>query len=160
MWKTGHSLIKQKMQEEKALAAGEMSGHLFFADSYFGYDDAIYATGRLLEILAATDRAISELLADLPGSVTTPEICWDCPDERKFQIVENIKRRVRGKYAFIDLDGVRLQFPDGWGLIRASNTQPALVLRYEARTAERLKEIQDLVEGLLRQEMAAGGGRP
>ena len=160
MWKTGHSLIKQKMREEKALAAGEMSGHLFFADRYFGYDDAIYATGRLLEILAATDRGLPELLGDLPPSITTPEIRWDCPDERKFQIVENIKRRITGKYPFIDIDGIRLEFHDGWGLIRASNTQPALVLRFEAVTAERLKEIQELVEGLLQQEMGTGEEGP
>ncbi|MGQ9688989.1 MAG: phosphomannomutase/phosphoglucomutase [Desulfobaccales bacterium] len=160
MWKTGHSLIKQKMQEEKALAAGDMSGHLFFADRYFGFDDAIYATGRLLEILAVTDQTISDLLADLPATVATPEIRWDCPDEVKFQVVENIKHRVSDRYPVVDIDGVRLQFPDGWGLIRASNTQPALVLRYEAASSERLKEIQDLVEGLLRREMAAAGGRP
>jgi phosphomannomutase / phosphoglucomutase len=157
MWKTGHSLIKQKMQEEKALAAGEMSGHLFFADRYFGFDDAVYATGRLLEILAATDRTISELLADLPATVTTPEIRWDCPDEVKFQVVDNIKQRVSGTYALVDIDGVRLEFPDGWGLIRASNTQPALVLRYEAATPERLKEIKDIVEGLLKQELPSEG---
>lgn len=157
MWKTGHSLIKQKMQEEKALAAGEMSGHLFFADRYFGFDDAVYATGRLLEILAATDLTISELLADLPATVTTPEIRWDCPDEVKFQVVDNIRRRVTGTYAFVDIDGVRLEFPDGWGLIRASNTQPALVLRYEAATPERLNEIKEIVEGLLKQELPSEG---
>lgn len=160
MWKTGHSLIKQKMLEEKALAAGEMSGHLFFADRYFGFDDAMYATGRLLEILAATDRNITELLADLPPAVATPEIRWDCPDEVKFQVVAGIKRRVAGKYDFVDIDGVRLQFPDGWGLIRASNTQPALVLRFEAGTAAGVQTIQELVMGLLQEELAAQGVAP
>jgi phosphomannomutase/phosphoglucomutase len=157
MWKTGHSLIKQKMLEEKALLAGEMSGHLFFADRYFGYDDAIYAAGRLLEQLAATDRTITQLLADLPPTVVTPEIRWDCPDETKFQVVENLKSHLAGKIPFIDLDGVRLNFADGWALVRASNTQPALVLRFEAATAERLQEMQTLVEGLLQGELAALG---
>jgi phosphomannomutase/phosphoglucomutase len=160
MWKTGHSLIKQKMLEENALAAGEMSGHLFFADRYFGFDDAMYATGRLLEILAATDQSITELLADLPPAVATPEIRWDCPDEVKFQVVAGVKRRVAGKYDFVDIDGVRLQFPDGWGLIRASNTQPALVLRFEAGTAAGVQTIQELVMGLLQEELAAQGVAP
>ncbi|OGP75283.1 MAG: phosphomannomutase [Deltaproteobacteria bacterium RBG_13_58_19] len=157
MWKTGHSLIKQKMLEEKALLAGEMSGHLFFADRYFGYDDAIYAAGRLLEQLAATDRTITQLLADLPPTVVTPEIRWDCPDETKFQVVENLKSHLAGKIPFIDLDGVRLNFADGWALVRASNTQPALVLRFEAATPEGLQEMQTLVEGLLQDELAALG---
>jgi phosphomannomutase/phosphoglucomutase len=158
MWKTGHSLIKQKMVEEGALLAGEMSGHLFFADRYFGYDDAIYATGRLLEILGAGRLTISELLADLPPAVITPEIRRDCPDEVKFRVVAGLKARLAGKYPVIDIDGVRLLFPDGWGLVRASNTQPALVLRFEARTPEKLEEIRNMVEGQLEQELAAVGG--
>jgi phosphomannomutase/phosphoglucomutase len=153
MWKTGHSLIKQKMVEEKALLAGEMSGHLFFADRYFGYDDAIYATGRLLELLSAESRTISELLADLPPAVITPEIRRECPDEIKFAIVEKLKSRLAEHFPVIDLDGVRLKLPDGWGLVRASNTQPALVLRFEARTPERLEEIKSLVEAMLEQEL-------
>jgi len=157
MWKTGHSLIKQKMVEEGALLAGEMSGHLFFADRYFGYDDAIYATGRLLEILAATDRSITQLLADLPPAAVTPEIRWDCPDELKFKVIEGIKQRVVGKYDLLDIDGVRLRFPEGWGLIRASNTQPALVLRFEAGTLAELEKIQALIMGLLQEELAAQG---
>ncbi|WP_449245253.1 phosphomannomutase/phosphoglucomutase [Desulfobacca acetoxidans] len=157
MWKTGHSLIKQKMVEEGALLAGEMSGHLFFADRYFGYDDAMYATCRLLEILAATDMNITELLADLPQVSVTPEIRWDCPDEIKFQAVEGLKARLEGKFSYIDLDGVRLQFPEGWGLVRASNTQPSLVLRFEASTPQRLVEYQTLVEDLLRTELEAQG---
>jgi phosphomannomutase/phosphoglucomutase len=157
MWKTGHSLIKQKMLEEKALLAGEMSGHIFFADRYFGFDDAIYATGRLLEVLAATGQTVTELLADLPPAVVTPEIRRDCPDEMKFQIVEGIKARLAGKFPLVDIDGVRLLHPHGWGLIRASNTQPALVLRFEAKTREQLEEIRSLVETLLAEELARQG---
>jgi phosphomannomutase / phosphoglucomutase len=157
MWKTGHSLIKQKMQEEEAMLAGEMSGHLFFADRYFGYDDAIYATGRLLELLTGR-QTLTELLADLPPAVVTPEIRRDCPDGLKFRVVEGLKARLAGRFPFLDIDGVRLTFPDGWGLVRASNTQPALVLRFEAGTPERLQEIRALVEELLSLELAAQGG--
>jgi phosphomannomutase / phosphoglucomutase len=157
MWKTGHSLIKQKMQEERALLAGEMSGHIFFADRYFGFDDAIYATGRLLEILADTGRSVTELLADLPPVAVTPEIRRDCPDELKFQVVEGMKARLTAKFPVVDLDGVRLIHPHGWGLVRASNTQPALVLRFEARTWEQLEEIQGLVEALLAEELGRFG---
>ncbi|MBM4285824.1 MAG: phosphomannomutase/phosphoglucomutase [Deltaproteobacteria bacterium] len=157
MWKTGHSLIKQKMLEEGALLAGEMSGHLFFADRYFGFDDAIYATGRLLEILAREGRPLTALLEDLPAVVSTPEIRRDCPDDLKFQVVAHLKTRLAGRYPLVDLDGVRLEFPDGWGLVRASNTQPALVLRFEARTAERLEEIRRFLEGILEETMTAMG---
>lgn len=160
MWKTGHSLIKQKMVEERALLAGEMSGHLFFADRYFGYDDAIYATGRLLEIIGARQQTISELLADLPPAVITPEIRRNCPDEVKFRVVAGLKARLRDQFPVIEIDGVRLLFPDGWGLVRASNTQPALVLRFEATTPERLTTIRNLVEGHLEQELAALGETP
>lgn len=153
MWKTGHSLIKQKMVEEGALLAGEMSGHLFFADRYFGFDDAIYATGRLLEILAAEQRTLPDLLSDLPPAHITPEIRRACPEEVKFAVVERLKVRLRGKAEFTDLDGVRLMTPDGWGLVRASNTQPALVLRFEAASEARLKELQNFLEGLLEEEM-------
>jgi phosphomannomutase/phosphoglucomutase len=155
MWKTGHSLIKQKMQEEGALLAGEMSGHLFFAHRYFGYDDAIYATGRLLELLAASPQSLTELLADLPPAVITPEIRRECPDEVKFQVVAGLKARLAGRFPLVDLDGVRLLHPEGWGLVRASNTQPALVLRFEARTPEHLQEIRSLVESELEEELAA-----
>lgn len=158
MWKTGHSLIKQKMVEEGALLAGEMSGHLFFADRYFGYDDAIYATGRLLEILAAAGQPLPELLADLPPAHATPEIRRECPEELKFAVVERLKERLRERGAdFLDLDGVRLITPAGWGLIRASNTQPVLVLRFEAKSPEKLREVQQLMEGLLNAELAALG---
>jgi phosphomannomutase / phosphoglucomutase len=160
MWKTGHSLIKQKMREEQALLAGEMSGHIFFADRYFGHDDAIYATGRLLEILSETGRSVTELLADLPPAAATPEIRRDCPDEVKFQVVAGMKTRLAAEFPVVDLDGVRLIHPHGWGLVRASNTQPALVLRFEARTQEQLKEIQGLVEEMLAEELALRGVQP
>ncbi len=146
MWKTGHSLIKTKMKEEQAALAGEMSGHIFFADRYFGYDDAIYASCRLLELLADTGQPLSGLLADIPETFTTPEIRVDCPDEVKFDLVEKVTDYFRDKYDIVDIDGVRIIFEDGWGLVRASNTQPALVLRFEAMTEERLREIRSLVE--------------
>ena len=151
MWKAGHSLLKAKMKETHALLAGEMSGHMFFADRYFGYDDAIYASVRLLELLANAGRPLSALLADLPKSFSTPEIRVDCPDEEKFGIVERAKEFFRQRYPIIDVDGVRIQFGEGWGLVRASNTQPALVLRFEAKSAERLKEYRGIVEDRLRE---------
>ena len=149
MWKTGHSLIKQKMKEVKAELAGEMSGHMFFADRYFGFDDAIYASCRLLEILAATGKSITELLNDVPRTYNTPEIRVPCPDDRKFQVVRDVTEYFRQQYNIIDIDGVRVLFEDGWGLVRASNTQPVLVLRFEALSQTRLSEIQSLVESVL-----------
>jgi phosphomannomutase/phosphoglucomutase len=134
------------MKEEKALLGGEMSGHIFFADRYFGYDDAIYASCRLLEILAQSGKTIPDLLSDVPKIFATPEIRVDCPDDQKFELVERVKDSFRKEYPVVDVDGVRVLFPDGWGLVRASNTQPALVLRFEARSAERLREIRALVE--------------
>ena len=151
MWKAGHSLLKAKMKETHALLAGEMSGHMFFADRYFGYDDAIYASVRLLELLARVGRPLSALLSDLPKSFSTPEIRVDCPDERKFAIAEQAKEFFRKHYPIIDVDGVRIQFPHGWGLIRASNTQPALVLRFEAESSEKLQEYRNIVEGKLKE---------
>ncbi|MBW2596293.1 MAG: phosphomannomutase/phosphoglucomutase [Deltaproteobacteria bacterium] len=152
MWKAGHSLIKGKMKEEKALLAGEMSGHIFFADRYFGYDDAIYASARLLEILSLTGQKLSQLLSDVPHTFNTPEIRVDCPDDIKFQVVERIKDRFAEDedYDIIDIDGVRVQFEDGWGLVRASNTQPVLVLRFESKTEEGLRSIRALVENVLK----------
>jgi len=154
MWKAGHSLIKSKMKEEGALLAGEMSGHLFFADRYFGYDDAIYSSCRLLEILSQTGEKLSELLADVPITFTTPEIRVPCPDQIKFQVVEEVKGYFAKIYPVIDIDGVRIPFDDGWGLLRASNTQPVLVLRFEAKTKERLAEIRNLIEVKLNEIMA------
>ncbi len=150
MWKTGHSLIKQKMKVEKAELAGEMSGHIFFSDRYFGFDDAVYASCRLLEILSSTGKKISDLLADIPETVSTPEIRVECPDHIKFAVVDKVTAYFKERYDIIDIDGVRVLFPDGWGLVRASNTQPALVLRFEAMTENRLQEIRDLVETVLR----------
>jgi len=149
MWKTGHSLIKKKMKEEKAELAGEMSGHIFFADRYFGFDDAVYASCRLLEIIANTGKKISELLSDVPKTYSTPEIRVECPDDKKFALVKKVTDFFRKSYRVIDIDGVRVLFEDGWGLVRASNTQPALVLRFEAMSEKRLKEIRDLVESTL-----------
>jgi len=146
MWKAGHSLIKGKMREEAALLGGEMSGHIFFADRYFGYDDAIYASCRLLEILSHEGKGIPDLLSDVPRTFTTPEIRVECPDDKKFALVERVRESFRKEYPIVDVDGVRMLFPDGWGLVRASNTQPALVLRFEARSPERLQEIRALVE--------------
>jgi phosphomannomutase/phosphoglucomutase len=149
MWKAGHSLIKGKMKEEKALLAGEMSGHLFFADRYFGYDDAIYASLRLLEIVSSSGRKISDILSDVPETFTTPEIRVDCPDQIKFRVVEDAKEHFRKDFKIIDIDGVRIPFHDGWGLIRSSNTQPVLVLRFEAKTEARLQEIRQMIEKVL-----------
>jgi len=144
MWKTGHSLIKAKMKKEHALLAGEMSGHMFFADNYYGYDDAIFASLRLLSIIASTGRKLSELAAEMPSYPTTPELRADCPDDLKFRIVDELRDYFRTKYKVIAIDGARVVFPDGWGLVRASNTQPALVLRFEAGTRKRLAEIRKL----------------
>jgi phosphomannomutase/phosphoglucomutase len=149
MWKTGHSLIKQKMKEVQAVLAGEMSGHLFFADRYLGFDDAVYASLRLLEILSKTGKKIPELLAGLPQTYSTPEIRVETKEETKFQLVEAAKNELAQRFSIIDVDGVRVKFEDGWGLIRASNTQPVLVLRFEARSPERLREIQNLIEEVL-----------
>jgi phosphomannomutase / phosphoglucomutase len=149
MWKTGHSLIKTKMKQEGALLAGEMSGHIFFADRFYGYDDAIYASLRLLEIVAASDRPLHELVADLPTTHATPELRVDCPDAIKFQLVERVLEHYRATHEVVDVDGVRIRFEDGWGLVRASNTQPALVLRFEAHSPERLEAIRSEVEGVV-----------
>jgi phosphomannomutase/phosphoglucomutase len=149
MWKTGHSLIKKKMKEEKAALAGEMSGHIFFADRYLGYDDALYATLRLLEIIASTGKSMSRLLDGIPVTYNTPEIRVECPDDIKFQVVAKITDHFRALHEVIDIDGVRVLFDDGWGLVRASNTQPALVLRFEAMSESRLSEIRTYVESAL-----------
>ncbi len=146
MWKTGHSLIKQKMKEEHALLAGEMSGHMFFADRYYGYDDAIYASARLAEVLSESGRSVGELLADVPRMSSTPEIRVAAPEARKFQIVEELKQRFAEKYEVIDIDGARINFPGGWGLVRASNTQAVLVLRFEAVDDLALQAIRAEVE--------------
>lgn len=149
MWRTGHSLIKKKLREEKAALAGEMSGHMFFADRYFGFDDAIYSACRLLEIVARGREPLSRYTGDLPETYSTPEVRVHCPEEKKFRLVEMVKEELRRNYDIIDVDGVRLVFSDGWGLLRASNTGPILVLRFEARSEARLQEIRSLMEGTL-----------
>jgi len=159
MWRTGHSLIKSKMKEAGAVLAGEMSGHMFFADGYYGYDDAVYAACRLLAILASLPEGVGldALIDELPKTFSTPEIRRGCPDEKKFEVIDGLRRRIRehseGATEVITIDGVRIVFPYGWGLARASNTQPALVLRFEADSQENLDRIRSYVEG----ELAALG---
>jgi phosphomannomutase/phosphoglucomutase len=154
MWKAGHSLIKAKMRETHAPLGGEMSGHMFFADEFYGYDDALYAAGRLLRILAGSrGTSLSAMVDALPQSryVSTPEIRLDCTDAAKFAIVDKVREHYRARHEVLDVDGARVQFGDGWGLIRASNTQPVLVVRFEARSQERLQAIsRDVYEVLAR----------
>ncbi len=154
MWKAGHSLIKAKMKETGAVIGGEMSGHMFFADRFFGYDDAIYAAARLLEILAKSDGTVEGLLAGLPPSFTTPELRVDCDDATKFAVVERAKELLAAERPINDIDGVRADFGDGWGLVRASNTQAALVLRFEAESEARRDEIRAHVEAIVEQARA------
>ena len=141
----GHSLIKKKMQETNSLLAGEMSGHICFADDYYGFDDAIYAACRILQIVASSKIKVSEMLLDVPKTEATPEIRVDCPDDRKFEIVRELTESFRKNYDVIDIDGVRINFGEGWALIRASNTQPVIVFRFEANNAGRLAEIISIV---------------
>lgn len=149
MWKTGHSLIKEKMKELQAPIAGEMSGHMFFTEGFYGHDDALYAAARLLRIVADARQPVKALLADVPRFVSTPEIRVDCPDDRKEAIVAEALAHFRSKYPVSDVDGVRILFDGGWGLIRSSNTQPILVMRFEASSAERLAELRGEVEAWL-----------
>jgi phosphomannomutase/phosphoglucomutase len=149
MWKTGHSLIKDKMKALKAPIAGEMSGHMFFTEGFYGHDDALYAAARLLRIIADAKRPVKALLADVPRFVSTPEMRVDCPDDRKEAVVAEALAHFRAKYDVSDVDGVRILFGDGWGLIRSSNTQPILVLRFEASSEVRLAELRAEVEGWL-----------
>lgn len=152
MWKTGHSLIKDKMREMNAPLAGEMSGHMFFTEGFYGHDDALYGAARLLRILADANRTVEQMLADVPDFVSTPELRIDVPEELKFGLVEKAVKHFRASHDVIDVDGVRVLFGDGWGLIRASNTQPVIVARYEASTPERLAAIQGEMEGWLREQ--------
>ena len=147
MWKAGHSLIKAKMKEEHALLAGEMSGHIFFKHRYYGYDDGIYSAARLLELVARDSRPLSRMLDGVPKTFSSPEIRKDFPEEKKFQAVERAKEKLRKAGRTIEVDGVRVVVPGGWGLIRASNTQPLLVLRWEAQSEEKMAELQRLIEG-------------
>lgn len=147
MWKAGHSLIKAKMKETQAVLAGEMSGHIFFADRYYGFDDATYVGARLIEILSNTDKPLSALLADLPKTFSTPELRVDCPDDTKFDVVQKVADHFAATHNVITIDGARILFEHGWGLVRASNTQALLVLRFEADSENHLREIREIVEG-------------
>jgi phosphomannomutase/phosphoglucomutase len=149
LWKTGHSLIKTKMKEENALLAGEMSGHIFFGDRYYGFDDAIYASLRILEIVSHSDVPLHEMLSDVPQTFATPEIRVQCDDALKFQLVRQLIEHYRATRELVDIDGARIQFDGGWALVRASNTQPALVLRFEAGSEQELRSIRSEVESVL-----------
>jgi len=153
MWKVGHSVIKNKLKEEKALLAGEMSGHLFFADRFFGFDDAVYASLRFLEVMDKTGKKPSELISDLPKTYYTPEIRIPCPDEIKFDVVKKAQEYFSKHFNTVTIDGVRIILDDGWALIRSSNTQPVLVLRFEAQSEKRLNEIRKMVEEKLKEFM-------
>lgn len=155
MWKAGHSIIKAKMKETGAVLAGEMSGHIFFADRFYGFDDATYAGARVLEILSKTDKPLSALLADLPKTFSTPELRVACPDETKFDVVAKIAEHFARDHDVITIDGARINFENGWGLVRPSNTQAILVLRFEADTAEHLAVIRDVVESKVAEFIAA-----
>ena len=144
MWKTGHSLIKKKMKEEGAPLAGEMSGHIFYKDGYFGFDDGIYVSLRLVQFLSSQNQSMSQIVDALPKFQSTPEIRIACPDDDKFAVVERLTKEFKKDYEVIDIDGARVLFGDGWGLVRVSNTQPILVLRFEAKTDRRLTEIKNL----------------
>lgn len=163
MWKVGHSLIKEKMKEEKALLAGEMSGHIFFAHRYYGFDDAIYSAARLVELLSKSEQPLDVLVDGLPKLYNTPEIRYELSDEIKFDVVKRIVDKFKasageGKHEVVDVDGARITWPDAWALVRASNTQPALVLRFEATNDERLKQVRTLVEGELKKVEAEARG--
>jgi phosphomannomutase/phosphoglucomutase len=147
MWKAGHSLIKKKIKEEHALIAGEMSGHMFFADRWFGFDDAIYSSARLAEIISRSKKKVSEMLIDLPKTYTSPEIRIYASEEVKFKIVDAVRAELEGRYPVITIDGVRARFPNGWGLVRASNTQAVLVLRFEADSPAGLAAIEGEMKG-------------
>jgi phosphomannomutase/phosphoglucomutase len=152
MWKVGHSLIKARMKETGAQLAGEMSGHLFFAHRWLGFDDAIYAGARLLELLSRGERTLADRAAELPVTINTPEIRIDCPDDRKAAVVAAAREKLNADSEVIDvvtIDGVRARFDGGWGLVRASNTQPALVMRCEADSEERLAHIRAKIEAAL-----------
>jgi phosphomannomutase/phosphoglucomutase len=157
--RTGHSLIKKRMKEEGALLAGEMSGHIFFADRYFGFDDAIYAAVRALELVAESQKTPGQLLADVPATAATPELRMACPDKIKFEVVGRVLSQFRASHEVVDVDGARILFGEGaWGLCRASNTGPVLVLRFEAKSQARLDEIRSEVEAVVARAVAELGG--
>jgi phosphomannomutase/phosphoglucomutase len=152
MWKTGHSLMEEKMHETRAPVGGEMSGHMFFSEGFYGFDDALYGAARLLKIVADSGRSVHDLLADVPRFVSTPEIRVDCADDRKFGIVERAREYFGARHKVVTVDGVRVLFGDGWGLIRASNTQPVIVMRFEARSKQELEKIQSEMQDWLRSQ--------
>jgi phosphomannomutase/phosphoglucomutase len=155
MWKTGHSLIKEKMKELHAPVAGEMSGHMFFTEGFYGHDDALYGAARLLRIVADSGMGVDGLLADIPRYLSTPEIRVDCPDDRKFAVVAAAVAHFKKTHEVIEVDGARVLYGDGWGLVRASNTQPILVVRFEALSPVRLREIRaDVADWLATQGIA------
>lgn len=149
MWKTGHSLIKAKMKELNSPLAGEMSGHIFFGGDYYGYDDAIFSSLRLYDIVSNSNKKISEMIKEIPYYYTTPEIRIETTEDKKWKIVEDVIKHFKDKYQIIGIDGARILFGDGWGLVRASNTQPVIVARFEAKDEKRLNEIKDLVMGFI-----------
>jgi phosphomannomutase/phosphoglucomutase len=149
MWKTGHSVMEEKIHATHAPVGGEVSGHMFFSEGFYGFDDALYGAARLLRIVADSGKSVRDLLADVPRFVSTPEIRIDCPDDRKFGIVEEAQKYFGSRYEVNTVDGARVLFGDGWGLLRASNTQPVLVMRFEARTADDLEKIRAEMVGWL-----------
>ncbi|TEU00652.1 MAG: phosphomannomutase, partial [Candidatus Stahlbacteria bacterium] len=149
MWKTGHSLLKAKMKEIKCPIAGEMSGHIFIADNYYGFDDAIFVSARFYELVSKTDKKVSEIIKEMPYYENTPEIRTDVTEDSKWKIVEDVREHFNKEYDTIEIDGVRILFDDGWGLVRASNTQPVIVTRFEAKTKSRLNEIKNLVHNFI-----------
>jgi phosphomannomutase/phosphoglucomutase len=149
MWKTGHSLLKAKMKEIKCPIAGEMSGHIFLADNYYGFDDAIFVSARFYELVSESGKTVSEIIGEMPYYESTPEIRTEAGEENKWKIVEDVRKKFRKEYKTIEIDGVRILFGDGWGLVRASNTQPVIVTRFEAKTKERLDEIRTLVHNYI-----------
>ena len=149
MWKAGHSLIKKKIFEENAILAGEVSGHIFFNDRWFGFDDAVYSGARLLELISNSSKTLEEMVKTIPDTFNTPEIRVDTTEEAKFIIVDKIVSIFKENYEVIDIDGARIKFPDGWALVRASNTQPSLVLRFESDSEENLQKIREVVEPIL-----------
>jgi phosphomannomutase / phosphoglucomutase len=155
MYRTGHSLIKAKMKQEHAELAGEMSGHMFFSDRYYGYDDAIYAALRLIEIVTKSGKPLSSQLEGLPKLVSTAELRIDCPDDKKFLVVEKVAALIGKTYPIVDVDGVRVNYEKGWGLVRASNTEPALVMRFEAESQELLDRYRAELEQIVDQAKAA-----
>jgi len=157
MWKVGHSLIKAKLKEENALLAGEMSGHLFFADRYYGYDDAIYAGARLLDLLSRSIITLDDMARSLPKMFNTPEIRMECPEAAKQAVAQEVAAAFASDYEVSCVDGARIRFPHGWGLVRASNTQPILVLRFEADSPDALEEIKSLVSGKVQDILTALG---